>query len=99
MKKGPEAVDASYGEVHLAIDAFCHPNSGELDGTIRGEWGWWGWEGGRGGGGEYVEKGVDCGEIEGESGWMCGVMGKYRGESGWLNFFPFLFFQLSRPLV
>lgn len=36
-RNGVQATGASYGEVYLEVDAYCHPSTGELEGTIRGE--------------------------------------------------------------
>lgn len=35
-RNGLQTTDASCGEVHLEIDAYSHPATGELDGNIRG---------------------------------------------------------------
>ena len=35
-RNGLEMTDASCGEVHLEIDAYVHPTTGELDVNIRG---------------------------------------------------------------
>jgi len=35
-RNGLQTTDASCGEVHLEIDAYAHPSTGELDGSIRG---------------------------------------------------------------
>ena len=31
-----QATEALFGEVNLEVDAYSHPTTGELDGTIRG---------------------------------------------------------------
>ena len=36
-RNGLQTTDASCGEVHLEIDAYSHPSTGELDGSIRGK--------------------------------------------------------------
>ena len=38
-RPGVQDQDTSCGEVYMAVDAFCHPGSGELDGSIRGRFG------------------------------------------------------------
>ncbi len=35
-RHGLQTTDASCGEVHLEIDAYTHPATGELDGNLRG---------------------------------------------------------------